>query len=164
MRLTKEQKQNRQELEKISKELDKKRGKDKIRWHNGGFDKYRVFVLFGGTEVSEGGFLCDRRWMTAKEMKQAESRWVKHSYNTRADTYLKKKFSIEVDLEKLREIDREYDLTAGCAQCGGCRFFAALDADYGICCNGESLNDGRVTLEHGGCIQHSFIQHLLAKE
>lgn len=34
MRLTKEQKQNRRELMEISKQIDKERGRDKIRWYN----------------------------------------------------------------------------------------------------------------------------------
>jgi len=166
MKLTEEQKKNRKQMAEITKRLDKERGKDKIKHHNVGDSdfSYRSFVLFDGTEVSEGGCLIGRKWMTAKIMKSAETRWVKHSYTTRADTYLKQRFSVEVDIKKLKEIDRLYDLSAGCGQCGGCSWFAALDADYGICCNKESSNDGRITFEHGGCIQHSFIQCLLLKE
>lgn len=159
MRLAEEQKKNCKELAEITRRLDKEAGRDKIKRHSG----YRSFVLFDGTVVSEGGWLIGRKWMTAEYMKKAETRWVNHSYTTRADDYLKLKFSVEVDIEALREIDREYDLSAGCAQCGGCRWFAALDADYGVCCNEESPNDGRITFEHGGCIQHSFIQELLGK-
>lgn len=161
MKLTEEQKTMRKEFAEIGKQLDKERGKDKTRLHKYEFGSFRTFVLFDGTEVSEGGFLASRKWMTAKEMKTAESRWVKHSYATRADTYLKQKFSVEVDIEELRDIHKDYDLSAGCGQCGGCRFFAAFDNDYGVCCNAESENDGRITFEHGGCIQHSFIQKLL---
>ena len=65
---------------------------------------------------------------------------------------------------KLKEIDREYDLSAGCAQCGGCRWYAAIDGDYGFCFNQDSPNEGRITFEHGGCIYHSFIQELLQRE
>jgi len=166
MKLTEEQKKNRRKFAEISKRLDKERGKDKIKYHNVGDSdfNYRSFVLFDGTEVSECGFLIGRKWMTAKYMNDAETRWVKHSYATRADTYLKQKFAIEVNLERLRKIDKEYDLTSGCAQCGGCQWFAALDAAYGVCCNKQSENDGRITFEHGGCIQHSFIQYLLLEE
>lgn len=166
MKLTEEQKKMHKEFAEIHKQLDKERGKDRIKHHNVGDNdsNYRTFVLFGGTEVSEGGWLIGRKWMTAKHMNKAEARWVQHSYATRADAYLEKRFSVEVDIEKLKEINHKYDISAGCGQCGGCRWFAALDADYGICCNEESPNDGRITFEHGGCIQHSFIQELLQGE
>lgn len=42
-------------------------------------------------------------------------------------------------------------------QCGGCRWFAAAGADYGICFNEKSPLDGMVTFEHGGCLEHSFL-------
>lgn len=159
MKLTEEQRKMRREFADLSKKLDKEQGRDKIKRHNG----YRSFVLFDGTEVSEGGWLIGRKWMTAKFMRQAETRWVKHSYSTRADNILKIGGLLwdPEAAKRLQEIDDEYDLTAGCAQCGGCRWFAALDGDYGVCCNKLSLNDGRITFEHGGCIQHSFIQELL---
>jgi len=161
MKLTEEQRKNRKEFAEIRKKLDKEAGRDRIHYSSDRFDgKVRNFVLFGDTGVSEGGWLIGRKWMTAKIMKDAEVRWVKHSYQTRADNIMKIGYP---DAEKLRKIDEKYDLSAGCGQCGGCRWFAALDADYGICCNLESPNDGRVTFEHGGCIQHSYIQQLLAE-
>lgn len=40
-------------------------------------------------------------------------------------------------------------------QCGGCRFMAALGADYGICWNERSPMDGMIIFEHGGCLEHS---------
>lgn len=165
MKLTDEQKKNRKEFAEISKRLDKEAGRDKVKYHSEGDSdfNYRSFVLFDGTEVTQGGWLIGRKWMTAKLMKDAESRWVAHSYKTRADNIMKIKGLPPDVLERLVEIDREYDLSAGCGQCGGCRWFAALDADYGMCCNKEGLNDGRITFEHGGCIQHSFIQELLQK-
>lgn len=116
MKLTKDQKQMRKDFAEISKKLDKERGKDKIKHYNE--SGYRTFVLFDGTEVSEGGWLIGHKWMTAKFMNRIANQWVKRSYDTRADTYLKQKFSVEVDIEKLKEIDRKYDLSAGCGQCG----------------------------------------------
>ena len=121
-----------------------------------GGGKVRSFILFDGTIVSEGGW-CGQRWMNCKELLSAEDRWVNHSYNTRADKLGIKDIPPEFNAEQLKEFDRVYDLTDGCAQCGGCRWFAAFDADYGVCCNNKSPNDGRVVFEHGGCIYHSFI-------
>ena len=123
--------------------------------------KWRSFILFSDTRVSEGGW-CGRKWLTAKELIAAENRWATYSYSTRADAILKEADLPKLVKEQLRHIDDMYDLTAGCAQCGGCSFFAAIDGDYGICCNPQSRNDGRVTFEHGGCIDHSFIQELLS--
>jgi len=168
MKLTDEQKQNRKEFAEISKRLDKERGKDKTKCHK--FDGecgYRTFVIFDGTEVSEGGWLIGRKWMTAKFMNRIVDKWVRQSYETRADNYLKthkNDMAISPVIEKLKEIDNDYDLSAGCAQCGGCRWYAAIDGDYGFCFDQDSPNEGRITFEHGGCIQHSFIQSLLNKE
>ena len=162
MRLTKEQKKMRKEFAEIKKKLDKEAGRDRIKYLDNGFGgKFRSFVICGGTEVSEGGWMIGRKWMTAKYMSSIVHKWVMQSYETRADTYLKREFSVDVDIEKLKEIDSQYDLSAGCAQCGGCRWFAAIDGDYGFCFNQKSPNEGRITFEHGGCIQHSFIQRLL---
>ncbi|GII56318.1 hypothetical protein Pth03_47070 [Planotetraspora thailandica] len=40
-------------------------------------------------------------------------------------------------------------------QCGGCRFWIALEGemglDYGACTNARSAFDGRVRFEHDGC-------------
>ncbi len=161
---TEEQKKMRKEFAEIGKRLDKERGRDRIRYADDGFGgKYRSFVIFGGTGVTEGGWMIGRKWMTAKYISNIVNKWVKQSYETRADTYLKKKFSVEVDIEKLKEIDKQYDLSAGCAQCGGCRWYAAIDGDYGFCFNQDSPNEGRITFEHGGCIYHSFIQELLQR-
>lgn len=137
------------------------REKRRIKYEGERGEKYRSYIIFDGTEVGEGGWLIGRKWMTAEYLNSCIDRWVERSYKTRADTYLQRKFSIEVDIEKLKEIDRKYDLSAGCGQCGGCCWFAALDGDYGFCCNEDSPNEGRITFEHGGCIQHSFIQKLL---
>lgn len=165
-KLTDEEKRLRKEFREEMKQRDKEEHKDKLTFHkfpNDPEGNYKSFVIFDDTEVTEGGWL-QGKWMTAKEMRNAESRWVKHSYKTRADEHLKGKFYTEIQgipISKLKEIDADYDLSAGVAQCGGCRFFAALDGDYGMCCNESSENDGRVTFEHGGCVQHSVIQRIL---
>ena len=111
-------------------------GKDKIK-HDKGF---RSFVIFDGTEVTEGGWLKGR-WMSAKHLKACVDRWVGRSYETAKE-------------------QPDYDAINECAsyQCGGCRWFAAIDADYGFCCNLDSPNEGRITFEHGGCKAHSYYE------
>ena len=104
-------------------------------------ETYKTSKLFGDTEISEGGWYCGRRWMTAKFLDSAETRWVRHSYQTG---------------EEEPDFDTKYMWIPH--QCGGCRYFAALDSDYGICCNEFSPNDGRITFEHGGCIKHSDLE------
>jgi hypothetical protein len=104
-------------------------------------ETYKTSKLFNDTEISEGGWYCGRKWMTAKFLDEAETRWVKHSYSTGEDE---------------PDFDRENAWIPH--QCGGCRYFAALDSDYGICCNDASPNDGHITFEHGGCIKHSDLE------
>lgn len=71
----------REEMDEIRKELDKEAGRDRIKYSDSGFgDKSRSFVIFGGTEVSEGGWMIGRKWMTAKYMSNIVYKWVKHSY------------------------------------------------------------------------------------
>ena len=144
MRLTEEQKKNRKELAEITRRLDKEAGRDKIKYNLHGDDRYRSFVIFDDTVVNEGGWYGGGKWMTAKYLKACVARWVKRSYDT----------------GKL-----EPDCKDGWIphQCGGCRWFAALDLDYGFCCNLDSPNEGRITFEHGGCIKHSFLQELLVR-
>ncbi len=108
---------------------------------------YRVFPLFGSLAhgdhavwVSEGGWV-GRRWLTTPELRSSRERWVQASYEHDGKA-----------LEKAREQE------GGIIQCGGCRFFAALDGDFGLCCNPRSWFDGRATFEHGGCKQHSSIE------
>lgn len=79
-------------------------------------------------EASEGGWTDRKDWLTQDEADAAEKRWAMRSY--------------------LPRYDDNY-------QCGGCRFFAAFGADYGVCCNVASAMDGNITFEHGGCEQHS---------
>ena len=140
MRLTEEQKRKRKEFAEICKRLDKERGRDKIKYNLDGDDRYRSFVIFDDTVVNEGGWYGGRKWMTAKYLKACVNRWVKRSYETG---------------------EQEPDCELGKwgkwipHQCGGCRWFAALDLDYGFCCNLDSQNEGRVTFEHGGCKEHS---------
>lgn len=50
------------------------------------------------------------------------------------------------------------------AQCGGCKWFGALNADWGFCMNAASPLDGRVVFEHGGCAEHSELSRILAAE
>lgn len=70
---------------------------------------------------------------TADEIKAAEKRWALRSYR--------------------KEVcDKEGWIEN---QCGGCHFFAASGADFGICWNQKSPMDGCVVFEHGGCLQHS---------
>lgn len=90
--------------------------------------------IFDGTEVSRGGWCY--KWLTVKELKAAVKRWVDNSFQTGL---------LQPDV-------KDHWIPH---QCGGCRWFAALDLDYGLCCNIESPNDGRATFEHGGCLKHS---------
>lgn len=160
MKLTEEQKRNRKEFAEISKRLDKERGKDKTKYNKiDGECGCRTFVIFDGTEISEGGWLIGRKWMTAKFMNTIVYKWVKQSYDTRADALYKKGLLPKEYIETLRQRGM-LDYTAGDGQCGGCRWYAAIDGDYGFCFNQDSPNEGRITFEHGGCIQHSFIQEL----
>jgi hypothetical protein len=163
VKLTNEEKQNRKDFAEISKQVDHEAGRNRIKRENG----FRSFIIFDGTKVSEGGW-HNGKWMTARFMNNILKKWVAQSYFTRADNLLKRHNAFplitNINFKKLQQIDDAYDLTAGCAQCGGCDWFAAFDADYGLCFNPESPNEGRVTFEHGGCIQHSFIQELLKKD
>lgn len=63
----------------------------------------------------------------------------------------------EINAAEQRWIDRSYQTKHDDAdpQCGGCEYFAALGADFGICWNEESPLDGNITFEHGGCPAHS---------
>ena len=113
-----------------------------VQWYHNEFGSYRVYPMFDGIELSEGGFLVGNKWMTSKELRQARERWVNHSYATALPEAVTK---------------------GGAYQCGGCRFFGAFDNDYGLCCNSDSPNDGRVVFEHGGCLKHSYVVSLEEK-
>ena len=114
----------------------------KVR-RNRNYGGIREFPAFGSLQygehavlLSEGGWA--QKWMTTKELRAARERWIKVSCGGL--------------LSKART---EY---GGVIQCGGCRFFGAFDADFGLCCNPASSFDGKVTFEHGGCIHHSNIE------
>lgn len=161
MKLTPEQKKARAEFAEISRKLDKERGKDKTAYHKiNGESGYRTYVIFDGTEISEGGWPLGRKWMTAKFMNHIVDKWVAQSYSTRVDTLYKKGLLPKDFIEPLRQ-QGMLEYTAGDGQCGGCRWYADIDGDYGFCFNQDSPNEGRITFEHGGCIQHHFIQQLL---
>lgn len=92
--------------------------------------------IFGYTQVSRGGWYVGK-WMSAKYLKECVNRWIERSYET----------------GKAQPDYREWIAH----QCGCCYWFAALDSDYGFCCNLSSPNEGRITFEHGGCIAHSVL-------
>ncbi len=87
----------------------------------------------------KGGWSIGRK-PSAAQIKAAERRWINRSNETRpAD-----------------DEDWAY-------QCGGCSFFAALGADFGICWNAASPLDGSISFEHGGCAEHSERLEALAE-
>lgn len=138
MKLTDEQKKSRIEMTNISKKLAKETGKDRIKFNKGAIDNYHSFVIFDDTTICEGGWYYGRKWMTAKYLNALVDKWVKRSYETGRE-------------------QPDYDVGNQWIphQCGGCHWFAAIDADYGFCCNFKSPNEGRITFEHGGCKEHS---------
>ena len=94
--------------------------------------------IFDDTEVWRGGWY-EGKWMTAKYLKECVGRWVTRSYETgKQEPDCKEPYKDWIP-----------------HQCGGCYWFAALDSDYGFCCNLKSPNEGRITFEHGGCTEHS---------
>ena len=114
----------------------------KVR-RNPNYNDVREFPMFGtltfgehAVMLSEGGW-CGKRWMTTKDLRAARDRWLTASC-----------------ADPLKGAREEY---GGVIQCGGCRWFGAFDADFGLCCNPASSFDGQVTFEHGGCIHHSNI-------
>lgn len=138
MKLTEEQKRMRKDMDEISKKLDKEEGRDKIKFVKiKGEPSWKTFVIFDHTKVSQGGW-SDGKWMTAKYMRERVKNWVRQSYKT-------------------GEEQPNYDEWIE-HQCGGCRWFAALDSDYGLCFNIHSPNEGRITFEHGGCKSHSYLE------
>ena len=108
--------------------------------------EWREFPMFGSLEYSENAVLVSmggwaRSWQTTKQLQDARERWTGESYNHDGKAFY-----------------NERENVGGVIQCGGCKWFAAFDADYGLCCNAESWFDGRVTFEHGGCASHSNIE------
>ena len=156
MKLTLEQKKIRQWLrEHEAKERKEWRHVERVKDAWGSYWRYPIFGGFHApTErvpettdsrifITEGGWLIGRRWMSTNELEKVLDRWVRHSQAT-----------------ALPEAVTE----GGAYQCGGCRFFGALDGDYGLCCNAGSPNDGRVVFEHGGCPEHSYTKGLAQKK
>lgn len=82
-------------------------------------------------KCERGGWARTRRAPAPIELGKAERRWARRSFR-----------------HGEQGPDGEY-------QCGGCDFFAAFGADYGVCWNAESPMDGLIVFEHGGCREHS---------
>lgn len=99
-----------------------------------GDESYRCAEL-AQAKVEEGGWYSGRSWLTKKAIKAAEKRWWARS-----------------DRDAIKEDDAPHHIPF---QCGGCKFFAALGADWGICWCVDSARDGSIVWEHGGCRQHS---------
>ena len=124
--------------------------KKKVWWvAYGDFGKYREAHIAQMT-VSEGGWYQGRSWLTKGGIEEAEDRWVKRCYETRADKTCPS------------TVPREYG-DGETLQCGGCKFSAMVGGDFGICWNEKSPLDGCIIFEHGGCKQHSFLIELLAE-
>lgn len=96
---------------------------------------YRIIQLAGET-VEEGGWYGGSKWLTGSKVDAAENRWIKQANDAAPKD--------------------DHDWCEH--QCGGCRYFAALNGDWGICWNKISPMDGRVMFEHVGCEQHSDLE------
>ena len=96
------------------------------------FGSWREIDIVGVT-VSEGGWYGGRTWLTGAEVEAAEKRWALRAY----------------------AVGKPDEHGWVEHQCGGCRFMGALDADWGLCLNPASPQDGCVVFEHGGCPMHS---------
>lgn len=101
-----------------------------IKRHKHDLGAYVTFTL-AQIPCESGGWFCGKI-PTEKELEAAETRWAERSYRK----------------DVLENGSIEY-------QCGGCRFFAASGADFGVCWNVVSPMDGLVVFEHGGCLEHS---------
>lgn len=98
------------------------------------FDKTPLFIL-AQTECKPGGWALQS--VPDKEsIDKAEDRWINRSY--------------------IPEATDENGWIRN--QCGGCKYFAALGSDFGICYNKKSQLDGCITFEHGGCLAHSIFE------
>lgn len=102
-----------------------------------------IYGKIVGQEIHQGGWtklgnLED--WMTTTDLENIESRIIDRSYSTAPK--------------------REGDEDDIIAQCGGCKWFASLNSDWGICCNEKSPQDGRIMFEHSGCKEHSEFEFL----
>ena len=92
------------------------------------FGSYKKSKMFSDIEVTNGGWTD--RWVTTRELRAALDRWINQEYKANPP---------------------EVTEQAGAYQCGGCRFFLALDSDYGLCASKDSPYDGKVVFEHVGC-------------
>ena len=90
--------------------------------------------------------------MNPKLLKRIEKRWFRRAYGFRAD---------KTASEEAKKRLFAYDLQT--FQCGGCKFFASWQ-DFGLCCNLTSPMDGRITVEHAGCYEHSGLTRILGIE
>ena len=89
-----------------------------------------------GEQVADGGWCYSDTWLTRAEAKTAEDRWWKRGRD-------------EAPGDEQDWVEH---------QCGGCKFIAALNRDWGICWNRHSPMDGRIAFEHNGCDLHSLIK------
>lgn len=101
----------------------------------------RVLDLFDGLTVSEGGWYYGKKWMQRADAEAARRRWWLRGLAE----------APKVPFGSGRNAPEWVE-----HQCGGCKFFAALDADWGICWNAESPQDGRLVFEHNGCAEHTY--------
>ncbi len=97
-------------------------------------------------EVCRGGWYYGK-WLTKRLIKEAENRWVERSIRSGES---------ESDVR----VYSRYNWIPH--QCGACKYFASF-GDYGICWCKESLLDGCITFEHGGCTKHSNYEEEVAK-
>lgn len=98
------------------------------------FDKVPLFIL-SDAECKPGGW-APKIIPNNEQINAAENRWITRSYN--------------------KEVVNDNGFID--QQCGGCTYFASLGSDFGICWNKESLLDGSITFEHGGCLKHSVYE------
>jgi len=95
--------------------------------------------LFDDTEISRGGaYPNNLKWMTPKYVKGRVKEWVRRSYETGKE-----------------QPDYDHKNQWIPHQCEWCKWFGALDLDYGFCFNTNSPNEGHICFEHGGCKYHS---------
>lgn len=123
-------------------ERDRRRHQAGTWREKGDFGWYIAGYLLG-EEVSEGGWF-DAGGKRANWISPAQLRAVEKANFERAK-------AIEVALYGTgKDAWVEH-------QCGGCRWFGALNSDWGICCGEKSPQYGQITFEHTGCAEHSSL-------